>query len=227
MTSHSPDTDARTAAAAADEALFREKGFGRPIGFGTSPALLVIDAMKAFTNPEHPLGAEYSDEMDALDVAIAHAREAGLPVIHTVVQYEHPELLDAGLWRIKQAGSWQLRVGTEDVQIADRVDVREEDQIVVKKYASAFFGTDLVSRLNGLGVDTVLIAGFTTSGCVRATAVDALQNGYRPIVLKEAVGDRSGRAHAQALFDLEQKYADVVSVDDLAARNPPDGGSAR
>ena len=92
-----------------------------------------------------------------------------------------------------------------------RLDVRDGDSLLVKKYASCFFGTDLVARLVSRGVDTLVITGCTTSGCVRATAVDALQTGLRPMVVREAVGDRSVAAHEQSLFDLEAKYADVVS----------------
>jgi maleamate amidohydrolase len=87
--------------------------------------------------------------------------------------------------------------------------------VILKKYASAFFGTDLIARLNSRRVDTLLITGCTTSGCVRATAVDAVQNGVIPVVIREAVGDRAEAPHRQSLFDLEQKYADVVSVDEV------------
>jgi nicotinamidase-related amidase len=97
--------------------------------------------------------------------------------------------------------------------------------VLVKKYASAFFGTDLVSRLNARSIDTILITGCSTSGCVRATAVDAVQYGFRPIVVREAVGDRHPEAHRQSLFDLRQKYADVVDLEEalryLHAAKPP------
>jgi len=109
-------------------------------------------------------------------------------------------------------------VGSPEVDQDDRLGRHEGESILVKKYASAFFGTDLLSRLNALRVDTLVIVGCTTSGCVRATAVDAIQNGLRPIVVREAVGDRDPAAHQQSLRDLQAKYADVVSADAVLAR---------
>lgn len=198
-----------------EQAQFQERGFGRRLGFGRAPAVMVVDAMNGFTDPSSPLGAEFSRELDAINEVLRVARKHHLPVIHTVVRYDSPELLDAGLWRIKQAGSWRLTTGSRDVQLDDRVEVTDEDQILVKKFASAFHGTDLISRLVSGGLDTVVLAGFTTSGCVRASAVDAVQNGFRPVVIREAVGDRSSSAHEQSLFDLDQKYADVISLAEL------------
>ena len=105
----------------------------------------------------------------------------------------------------------------EAVKVDARLDMRPSDILLVKKYASCFFGTDLIPRLLAFGVDTLIITGCTTSGCVRASAVDSCQNGFRPMVVREAVGDRSQLAHDQSLFDLDAKYADVVSVDETAA----------
>ena len=107
-----------------------------------------------------------------------------------------------------------LKAGTDGVEVDPRLDVRPTDSLLVKKYASCFFGTDLVARLMSRQVDTLIITGCTTSGCVRATAVDAVQTGLRPMVVREAVGDRSAAAHEQSLFDLNAKYADVVSLDE-------------
>jgi nicotinamidase-related amidase len=130
------------------------------------------------------------------------------------VIYDDPDLKDAGIWGIKMKGAATLKAGTPAVEIDPRLDMRPTDSLLVKKYASCFFGTDLVPRLTSQRVDTLIITGCTTSGCVRATAVDALQNGFRPIVVREAVGDRSKAAHDQSLFDLNAKYADVVSLDE-------------
>ena len=124
------------------------------------------------------------------------------------------DLRDAGLWGIKMKGSLTLKAGTEAIEVDPRLDMRPTDSLLVKKYASCFFGTDLVSRLMNQRVDTLIITGCTTSGCVRATAVDAVQNGFRPMVVREAVGDRSAPAHEQSLFDLNAKYADVVGLDE-------------
>lgn len=202
----------------ADEELFTVRGFGGSIGYGLRPAVLCVDFMKSFTNPGHPLGADYTAELMRANEVITAARASGLTVFHTVVAYEHPELHDAGLWRFKQKGAWTLRAGSEDVQLDDRLDVDKSDHVIVKKYASAFFGTDLLSRLASAQIDTVVMTGCTTSGCVRASAVDALQLGIRPIVVQDAVGDRSSEAHRQSLFDLHQKYADVHAANDVVAQ---------
>lgn len=193
-----------------DTEFFAARGFGQPIGFGERPAVVCVDFMNAFTDPEHPLGGDLTAQLTVANRVIAAARAVHLPVFHTVVQYDSPDLEDAGLWRLKQAGSWRLVAGSRDVALDGRLDARDVDQVIVKKYASAFFGTDLLTRLVSARADTLVIMGCTTSGCVRATAVDALQSGIRPIVVEDAVGDRSEAAHSQSLFDLQQKYADVL-----------------
>lgn len=208
MTSHQDDVSA----------FFEARGFGQRIGFGERPALLVIDLIRAFTDPDLPLGAKLDDQIAATTVLLDSARRHSLPVLFTTVFYEDPDLRDAGLWAIKQKGVASLRAGTPEVEVDPRLDRRDgREQLIVKKYASAFFGTDLISRLNAVRVDTVLLAGCTTSGCVRATAVDGLQNAFRVAVVREAVGDRARSAHEQSLFDLHAKYADVVALDEAVA----------
>lgn len=198
-------------------AFFAARGFGLRIGFGERPALVVIDMLNAFTNPALPLGSDLSPEIEAIRHVLAAARPAGVPIFYTVVYYDEEELQDAGVWALKQKGVITLRAGTPEVALDPRLERRANEPIIVKKYASAFFGTDFLSRLNARRIDTLLITGCTTSGCVRATAVDALQLGLRPVVIREAVGDRAEPAHRQSLFDLEQKYADVVALDEVAA----------
>jgi nicotinamidase-related amidase len=197
-----------------DEELFRERGFGIKLGFGERPALLVIDMLKGFTDASMPLGANLDREIEAHHPLLDVAHERGIPVIFSTVIYNDHDLKDAGLWAVKMKGSLTLKAGTPAVEIDSRLDMRPTDSLLVKKYASCFFGTDLVSRLMNLHADTLIITGCTTSGCVRATAVDAVQNGFRPMVVREAVGDRSKAAHDQSLFDLNAKYADVVSLDE-------------
>jgi nicotinamidase-related amidase len=197
-----------------DEEFFRARGFGIKIGFGERPALIVIDMLKGFTDPSMPLGANLDNEIEAQQPLLAVAHERQIPVIFSTVIYTDADLKDAGLWGIKMKGSLTLKAGSEAVKIDQRLDMRASDSLLVKKYASCFFGTDLVPRLMNQRVDTLIIAGCTTSGCVRATAVDAVQNGFRPMVVREAVGDRSQAAHEQSLFDLNAKYADVVSLDE-------------
>ncbi len=196
-----------------ETAFFASRGFGNVIGFGQRPAVVVVDVINAFTDPTMPLGADLSPQVEAIRDVLPLARAAEIPVLFTSVAYEQEDLRDAGVWALKQTGVMSLRSGTPAVDVDDRLRRRSDEPLIVKKFASAFFGTDLASRLTSRAVDTVIITGCTTSGCVRATAVDALQHGFRPMVVREAVGDRSADAHRQSLFDLEQKYADVVALD--------------
>jgi maleamate amidohydrolase len=197
--------------------FFRARGFGLTIGFGARPAVLVVDFMQGFSEPDMPLGANLDAEIEATVELLTAARAASLPILHTVVYYDEEDFSDAGVWLLKQKGLLSLKAGTSAVELDPRLGRRPDEAVVLKKYASCFFGSDLVSRLNAAHIDTLIITGCTTSGCVRATAVDAVQYGYRPMVVREAVGDRSAPAHKQALFDLEQKYADVVSLKDTIA----------
>ena len=197
-----------------DEEFFRQRGFGVKIGFGERPALIVIDMIKGFTNPNMPLGADLTSQIAAQKPLLDVARQRGIPVIFSTVIYNDADLKDAGLWAIKMKGTATLKAGTEAIEVDPQLDMQPGDSLLVKKYASCFFGTDLVPRLMNQRVDTLIITGCTTSGCVRATAVDAVQNGFRPMVVREAVGDRSAAAHEQSLFDLNAKYADVVSLDE-------------
>ena len=197
---------------AQEQEFFRQRGFGLRIGFGKRPALLVIDMIKAFTDPSMMLGADLDAQIEATRLLLQAARNATIPVIFSTVAYDEPQQKDAGIWALKQRGTATLVAGSDGVRVDQRLGFRAPDMLLVKKYASCFFGTDLVPRLLAHGVDTLVIAGCTTSGCVRATAVDACQTGFRPMVVREAVGDRSAAAHAQSLFDLDAKYADVVTL---------------
>ena len=197
-----------------DEEFFRQRGFGLKIGFGNRPALIVIDMINAFTDPNMPLGANLEPQIAAIKPLVDVAHERNVPVIFSTVMYHDADFKDAGIWVLKHSGTKSLKAGTPAVELDARMDFRPGDSLLVKKYASCFFGTDLVPRLLTRGVDTLIVTGCTTSGCVRATAVDAVQTGLRPMVVREAVGDRSEAAHAQSLFDLNAKYADVVSLDE-------------
>lgn len=197
--------------------LFRARGFGLKLGFGERPAVAVIDFSKVFTDPEQPLGSNVDAEIEATTKLLAAAREARVPIFYTLVWYDEEDMADAGVWLRKQRGILSLRKDTAAAELDPRLGRRPEEAVIVKKYASAFFGTDLVSRLNARRIDTLIVAGCTTSGCVRATAVDAVQYGFVPVVVREAVGDRAPAAHEQSLFDLEQKYADVVGLEEAVA----------
>jgi maleamate amidohydrolase len=195
--------------------FFRKRGFSRTIGFGERAAVIVIDIIGAFTNPDLPLGTNLDSVIEQTNRILGPARAAKLPIFFSSVAYEHEDLRDAGIWALKQSGVMTLRAGTPEVQVDRRLGQRPGEALIMKKYASCFFGTDLVTRLHTLKVDTLILAGCTTSGCVRATAVDGLQYGFRVMIPREAVGDRAAPAHEQSLFDLNAKYADVVSVDDV------------
>jgi nicotinamidase-related amidase len=197
-----------------DAEFFQRPGFGLRIGFGERPALIVIDILNAFTDPNQLLGANLDPQIEAITPLLAVAHERTFPVIFSTVMYEDADFKDAGIWALKQKGVATLKAGTDGVKVDPRLDCRRSDTVLVKKYASCFFGTDLVPRLLAHRVDTLIVTGCTTSGCVRATAVDACQTGFRPMVVREAVGDRSVAAHEQSLFDLNAKYADVVSLEE-------------
>ncbi len=200
--------------AQSDAELYKQRGFGLTIGFGQRPALLVVDIIKAFTDRDRMLGADLESQVAAIQPLLAVTHERKFPVIFSTVIYDDADLKDAGIWALKQKGVATLKSDTDGPELDPRLPFAKGDSLLVKKFASCFFGTDLVSRLMAHRVDTLIITGCTTSGCVRATAVDACQTGFRPMVVREAVGDRSPAAHEQSLFDLQAKYADVVSLDD-------------
>jgi maleamate amidohydrolase len=179
------------------------------------PALIVIDFINAFTDASTMLGSNLDEQVQQANRLIDAAHGRSVPVLFSTVIYEEADLRDSGIWAMKHKGTRLLRAGTEMVKIDKRVHASERDPLIVKKYASCFFGTDLVPRLMSHDADTLIIAGCSTSGCVRATAVDACQFGFRPIVVREAVGDRSRPAHEQSLFDLHSRYADVCGIDEV------------
>jgi nicotinamidase-related amidase len=195
--------------------FFTAKGFGSIMGFGRKPAIIAIDLLYAFTDPASDLGSDLTTVIDNTNVILdaAHARKH--PVIFTTVVYEDDKLRDAGLWALKQRGCKDLRPGSRAIEIDQRLHRTPADILLLKKGASCFFGTNLVPLLLSANVDTVILTGCSTSGCVRATAVDACQYGFRPMIVRQAVGDRSQAAHEQSLFDLHSRYGDVVDLDDV------------
>jgi maleamate amidohydrolase len=200
-----------------DAKFFAARGFGKRVGFGNRAALIVIDIVNAFTDASMPLGANLDKEIEQTNRLLDEAHAQNLPVIYSTVAYDEDGFKDAGIWALKQGGLSTLKAGTPAVELDSRLHRQPSDALIAKKYASCFYGTDLVARLNARNVDTVILTGCTTSGCVRSTAVDALQNGYRPIIARDAVGDRSAAAHQQSLFDLDQKYGDVMNVEEILA----------
>ena len=184
-------------------------GFGQRLAWGARPALVLVDFIRAYFQP----GAEFymgSDEcLAAAARVLAAARGAGIPVLYTRVEYDR-DGINGGLFVRKIPALRHLVAGGPLGEIMPQIAPGEREIVIVKQYASAFFGTTLATTLNAQGVDTVIITGVSTSGCVRATAVDALQHGFVPLVVRQAVGDRDPGPHEASLFDLQAKYAEVV-----------------
>jgi maleamate amidohydrolase len=193
--------------------FYVRKGFAARVGFGARPALLVIDIIRAFTDLRSPLASNLDDQVAAIQTLLKSARERETPVIFSTVAYD-ADLQEAGIWIRKIPSNSWLVEGSEWVELDERLDRQAREMLLVKKYASCFFGTDLAARLVTRQVDTLLIAGCTTSGCVRATAVDACSLGLHTIVVQEAVGDRAELPHIANLFDIDAKYGDVVDLQD-------------
>jgi nicotinamidase-related amidase len=203
-------SDAQTAAD------YRSKGFSNNVGFGEKPALLIIDYVTGFTDPACPLGSNYDAEVEATRQLLEAARAAQIPVIYTVVIFTKG-MRDAGWFAHKVPSLKHLEEGSPWLDIDPRIAPAEGEHVVVKKYASAFFGTSVASTLTASGCDTLIVSGVTTSGCVRASVVDALQHGFRPIVVRQTVGDRAAGPHEANLFDIQAKYGDVVELGDALA----------
>jgi nicotinamidase-related amidase len=189
-------------------------GFGRALEPGTRPALVVVDFVMAYLRPGSPLYAGVEAARDACAVLLQAARRAGIPVLHTNVHYQ-ADGRDGGVFFRKLPALACFADGA-DPTLGDfdpALRPLPGEPVLTKQYASAFFGTSLASTLTASRVDTLLIAGVSTSGCVRATALDACQHGFVPWVVRDAVGDRHPAPHEANLFDLQAKYAEVVGLD--------------
>lgn len=196
--------------------VYARARLGERVTMGSHPAVLVVDFSCGFTDPACTLGSELTAEVEATKRLLAAAREKGLPVVFTTIGFE-PSLKDGGLWLQKVPALGDLQLGGHWVEIDPRLEPREDETVIVKKGASAFFGTNLAAILVSQQVDSVILCGATTSGCIRATAVDLLQNGWPTLVPRECVGDRAQAPHEANLFDIQAKYADVVPLDDALA----------
>jgi maleamate amidohydrolase len=196
--------------------VYRRARLGERVTLGERPAVLVVDFSCGFTDPECALGADLTVEVEATRRLLEVARGRGVPVVFTTIGFESNRK-DGGLWLQKVPSLGDLELGGHWVEIDPRLDRREDETVVLKKGASAFFGTTLTTILVTQGVDTVILCGATTSGCIRATAIDLLQHGFPALVPRECVGDRAQAPHEANLFDIQAKYADVVSLDDALA----------
>jgi len=218
MADADPDAGPGSLHGAETDAVLARAGFGAAVPRGPRPALVVVDLTRGFTEPAFPSGSDLSAEVAAAARLVEAARSGGVPVIWTVISYTSAEADgDAVAWLRKARGMRALREGSDAVALDPRLDRRPEDHLIAKKGASAFHGSSLAALLTGLHVDTAVVCGATTSGCVRATAVDAVQSGFDTLVVADACGDRARGPHDAALYDLQAKYADVVALDDAVA----------
>lgn len=197
---------------------YRKHGLAARVGFGKRAALLVIDFVCAYTTPGSPLYAApgVPDAVTASVPVLTAARQAGIPVIYTTVAYA-PDGRDGGIFLEKVPALRQLTNDSPLAQIVPELPPVAGELVVEKKYASAFFGTHIAATLTAQRIDTVILVGCSTSGCIRASAVDGMQHGFRVIVPRECVGDRAPEPHEANLFDIDGKYGDVVSVAEVLA----------
>jgi maleamate amidohydrolase len=192
-------------------------GFHGRAGFGTRPALVVVDVNRGFTDPQSPLVCDLDDVVVAIQRLLGETRAAGFPVVYTTVAYTEADKRTAAAFIDKVPALLTLEAGSRWVEIDPRIAPLPDEPVLNKLFASAFYGTPLASFLAANRCDSLIVTGASTSGCIRATVVDAHQHGYRPIVPREAVGDRNPAAHEANLYDIDAKYGDVVSVDEVVA----------
>ncbi len=187
-----------------------DPGFGNELEFGDQPALLIVDFVKAYLDPESPLYAGVEQVCENCSELLTAARRVSIPIFHSNVSYE-PGTDDGGIFKKKLPLLSVFDRGSPLAEFADSLQPENGEIVITKQYASAFFATSLSDSLAAAGIDTLIIAGVTTSGCIRATAVDAVQYGFIPVVVRDAVGDRDDGPHEANLYDLQAKYANVVS----------------
>jgi len=188
------------------------------IGLGRRPALVLVDLIKGFTNPDCPLGSECLEVVAANAKLLGLFRARGFPVFYTTVVYHDEE--QASVFRGRIDALNVLQPGSEWIEVDPALAPEPGEQLIEKQWASAFFATDLDEQLRAAGADSLVVTGLTTSGCVRATVVDGMQYNYPVVVPREAVGDRNPDAHEANLFDMNAKYADVVAMAELEEMLP-------
>jgi nicotinamidase-related amidase len=208
-------TDALERIFSADSSVYQQRGFQRRVGFGERPALINIDLANAWTRPGNPFSCDGMDVIiPGVRRLLAATRAKTLPVVFTTTAYAITEGAnsDMGLWN-RKIPLEALQLGTDAVAIDERIAPEPDEQVIVKKRASAFHGTYLSSFLNAHRVDTVIVTGVTMAGCVRHTVEDAIAEGFRPIVVRECVGDRVPGVVEWNLFDIDAKFGDVEPLE--------------
>lgn len=191
---------------------YRQAGFGGRVGWGRKPALLVIDMAGAWTKSDEEIGSDLSQATESILTLLEVFRTKGLPRYFTTMAYDAEMSAAGSVPLLKTPHLRKMVHGSERVQLIPELARREDEPLIVKPRASAFFSTYLTSQLVSEGVDTVVITGCSTSGCIRASAESALDLNFHAIVPLEAVGDRSRSAHEAALFDIDNRYADVMPL---------------
>ncbi|MDX6538795.1 MAG: maleamate amidohydrolase [Gaiellales bacterium] len=202
----------------ADTGIYAQRGFQRRVGYGTRPALVHIDLANAWTRPGHAFSC---GGMDTIIPSVQQLNEAGrakgIPIVYTTTAYTTTGVnSDMGLW-VRKIPVEHLQAGTEAVEIDSRIAPQPGEHVIVKKRASGFHGTHLSSFLTAHGVDTVILTGVTMCGCVRHSCEDAIAEGFRPIVVREAVGDRVPGVVEWNLFDIDAKFGDVEPLASVLA----------
>ncbi len=193
---------------------YQRAGFNGKVGFGIKPAVLVVDLQRGFTESSSPLGSDVTDTVMNTKIILDKAREKNVLIVYTQMGYKK-DISEMGLLGIKIPSMGSLKFGTENSNIDPRIPPQKGDIVIQKQFSSAFFGTTLCHILTSRAIDTVIVTGVSTSACVRATVMDAQNFGYRPIVPKECVKDRAPKHHELNLVDIDAKFGDVVSIDDV------------
>ena len=194
--------------------IYRKQGFGHGSGMGQRPALLVVDFVNGFANPDQFGGGNIGEAIEQTRRLLAEARALGLPVAFTRVVYAD-DGSDAGVFTLKAPTLRQLTEEAFISQIVDELKPRDGEYVVRKTQPSAFFGTNLTAWYVSKGIDTVIVTGCTTSGCIRASVIDSMSYNFRTVVVTDCVGDRALGPHEANLFDMEQKYADLMTCSEI------------
>jgi maleamate amidohydrolase len=200
--------------------IYRRQGFANTVGLGVAPALVIVDFVIGFTDPAHFGGGNIGPAIERTVQLLALARAQGWPVVHTRVVYAD-DGSNGGVFARKVPALLGLTETSHLSQIVPELTPIAGELVLRKTHASAFFGTALASWLAGRRVDTLLVTGCTTSGCVRATVVDSSAHNFRTVVMTDCVGDRAIGPHDANLFDMQQKYADLMTLAELQAAVAP------
>jgi maleamate amidohydrolase len=196
------------------QAFYEERGFGSRVGYGHHPAVLIVDMQVALDDPSYRVGADQTPAVEAIASLLPVARERGVPIIYVRTGYR-PDGRDGGLFIKKIPALIDLQTDSPAFEIDPRLAPEDGDFVVDKKFSSAFFQTNLPSLLVAEGIDTIILTGCSTSGCIRAAAIDGISNGYRMILPEECISDRAEGPHRANLFDINAKYGDVVPLDEV------------